>query len=584
MTIPKLTTPNNYRERSSPAHPASTADAISFKLIHYQAAQRVVSDLMNKAKQTNISLPLDELSSRINQAASSLREKQWENVSYNNACIEQDGGGKQKRSKLFDIFREFQREQTKLIRVGSQGGNIPEQTRHVHIRTALASIIHGKSHSLGFRKEEVSVEALDKQIFDRYVDTLQSREWNKISLLHELQFQEPQGNVRTINFATVMTPAIDLDSVLAQKYQDDGINGICSYAIRERRHAVNLWRTEFRAEQTGESQTRHAFSGIRHGVHDAYGLEDPTERDTANDARVKEFIHACVIDHLKRHDLNPDNIDANKPLSIDIVSVNLLTPASREQEMIKQQQQAFHRASGQEIQIQVGDEKGDSRTITVKPGIIMFNTPVDQLSLSATGNLVGIWRNADLINNNAIELLIGSVGVKIQDLNSELATITGNNETDQNKRRVISEKIELIEHLTKQIRDIYVSKRHHRVGNEPYKLPTRLLALANEIGAIPAFNCKSGKDRTGQLNVEIRDLYAHLIANNGKLRNADTKREGLEKENYKTLFMTGGDRDIQALNTGVTGSKSQLPYYHQLMDVTPKTVDQIKGLSKWVGS
>jgi hypothetical protein len=594
MTIPKLTQPNNSRECTSPAYPASTADAISFKLIHYQAAQQVVSDLINKAKQTNTSLPLDELSNRIGQAASSLREKQWKNVSYNNTCIEQDSGGKQKRSKLFDIFREFQREQTKLIRVGSQGGSIPDQTRHVHIRTALASIIHGKSHSLGFRKEDVSVAALDKQIFDRYVDTLQSREWNTISLLHALQFQEPQGNVRTIHFATVMTPAIGLDSVLAQNYQDDGVNGICSYAIRERRHAVNLWRTEFRAEQTGSSQTRHAFSGIRHGVHDAYGIEDPLERATANDTRVKEFIHASVIDHLKRHDISPDKVDASKPLSIDIVSVNLLTPASREQEMIKQQQQAFSRASGQEIQVQVGDEKGNSHTITVKPKIIMFNTPVDQLSLSATGNMVGIWRNADLINNNAIELLIGSAknsrtisgatGAKIQDLNSELATIAGNDAANTNKQRMISEKIALIEHLTEQIRDIYDSKRHHRVGNEPYKLPARLLALANEIGATPSFNCKSGKDRTGQLNVEIRDLYAHLIANGGKPRNVDAKREGLEKDNYKTLFMTGGDRDIQALNTGVTGSKSQLHYYHKLMDVPPKTIDQIKGLSRWVGS
>ncbi len=581
-------------ERTSSTDYTSTADAIGFKLIHYQAALQVVNDLLNKAKLTNTNLSLEELTTRINQAAGSLREKQWKNLSYDKACIKQDSGGKHKRSKFFDIFRQFKREQTKLICVGSQGGSIPEQTRHVHIRTALASIIHGKFRSLGFRTKDVSVETLDKQIFDRYVDTLQSREWSNISLRHALQFPDPGGTVRTVNFSTIMTPAIELDSVLAKKYQDDGINGVCSYAIRERRHAVNLWRTEFRAEQSGNSQAKNAFSGLRHGVHDAYGIKDPSERAAANDARVKEFIHASVIDHLKRNGIPADKIGASQPLILDIVSVNLLTPASKEKTMIKQQQQAFARANQQEIQVQIGSGKDNSHTITVKPRIIMFNTPVNHLSLSATGNLIGIWRNADLINNKAIKLLIGSTnkietiggttGAKIQRLNAELASITGNDAANMNKRREILENITLIEHLTEQIRDIYVSKRHHRVGNEPYKLPARLLALANEIGATPAFNCKSGKDRTGQLNVEIRDLYTHLIVNNGNPRNVDARREGLEKENYKTLFMTGGDREIQALNTGVTGSKAQLPYYHKLMDVPPKTIDQIKGLSKWVGS
>jgi len=78
---------------------------------------------------------------------------------------------------------------------------------------------------------------------------------------------------------------------------------------------------------------------------------------------------------------------------------------------------------------------------------------------------------------------------------------------------------------------------HHEVGNEPYKLPTRLLALSNEIGATPAFNCKSGKDRTGQLHVEIRDLYAHLNATGGLLREINAKRQGIAQENFQKLFL-----------------------------------------------
>ncbi len=39
---------------------------------------------------------------------------------------------------------------------------------------------------------------------------------------------------------------------------------------------------------------------------------------------------------------------------------------------------------------------------------------------------------------------------------------------------------------------------------DPYKLASRLQELAYRIGAVPAFNCKSGKDRTGQCDVEVK--------------------------------------------------------------------------------
>ena len=169
-------------------------------------------------------------------------------------------------------------------------------------------------------------------------------------------------------------------------------------------------------------------------------------------------------------------------------------------------------------------------------------------------------------------------------MNAELANTDGASPAQISKRKVLTEKISLIKELVNQVREIMLKDLHHEVGNEPYKLPTRLLALSNEIGATPAFNCKSGKDRTGQLHVEIRDLYAHFNATGGLLREINAKRQGIAQENFQKLFFAGGDREIQALNTGVAGSKSQLPYYNKLMGVTPQTIDEIKGLSKWVGT
>lgn len=577
----------------STSESVSTADAIEYKLIHYQAALLVVKELIQASKGGH-AISLEKLSPLIDRSVDSLREKQSANLSFDSASVRRHIGGKRKRSKMMDVFRSFKREQTTLIQAGKGGTAIPEHTRHVHIRTALASVIHGKLRGLGLRTRSHSIDEIDKKIFDRYIDVLQTSDWKNISKNHALLFPDHNGGTRALRFKTTMTTARYMDAVLTKNYQANGVNGICSYAIRENRHAANLWRTEFRPEQPNKYGTKLEFSGLRHGVHDAYGINDSTERAAANDARVKEFLHAGLLEHLSRNNLDLATLNPEDTLSIDIVSVNLLTPASKEKAMIQNQQSAFSRANEKEIRIQVADEMGNERSIKVKPRIIMFSTPVNHLSLSKTGSMIGIWRTSDSINRKAIGTLIGSsenskaiggmAASRIQSLKAELMSIPANSAEYSSKRMVLTEKILLIQQLSTQIRDIFSNKTHHRVGNEPYKLPTRLLALANEIGATPAFNCKSGKDRTGQLNVEIRDLYASLNATNGQLRDIDLKREGLAQKNFQHLFFAGGDREIQTLNTGASGSKSQLPYYNELMGVTPDTIDDIKGLSKWVGT
>lgn len=571
----------------------STIDAIEYKLIHYQAALLVVQDMLKQVNQ-NDAPSIQKLGELIERSAASLHEKRLTSPSFDCALIKQDIGGQHKRSKMTDVFRDFTREQTMLIEAGQTGTEVPVKTRHVHVRTALACVIHGKIRSLGLSARSHSIEAIDKQIFQRYIDVLQTKDWNNISKNHRLNFLDPKGNLRTLEFTTTMTAAKNMDAVLANHYRQDNINGICSYAIREDRHAVNLWRTEFGPKLPKNGQTRYEFSALRHGVHDAYGITDTTQRETANDARVKEFIHASVLEHLSRNDLNPASLSPTEVLSIDIVSVNLLTAIGKEKHMILQQQSALARANQREIQIQLADEAGVEHTIQVKPRILMFNTPVDYISLSTVGSMIGIWRTADSINNNALQMLIGSgesskpiggmAAARIQSLKSELSNLQAGDAESTDKIMEITQKILLIQQLVMQIRNVYSNRTHQRVGNEPYKLPTRLLTLANEIGATPAFNCKSGKDRTGQLNVEVRDLYAYLNAENGQLRDVNAPRENLALENYQQLFLTGGDREIQALNTGAPGSKSQLPYYTKLMGVRPNTIDEIKGLSKWVGT
>lgn len=555
----------------------STADAIEFKVIHYQAALQVLNDLQQSSVDNNEidTTSLEQFSTLIDKTVNSLQEKQSGNISFDKSSVKHDIGGEHKRGQTLDVFCNFNREQSKLIEMGTKGIYIPENTQYVHIRVALASLIHGRFRSLGLNTKNLSIEALDQRIFDRYVDILQTKDWNLITAQHTLQFSDPRGANQTLQFITTMTPAKKMDAVLRKSYQNDGVNGISSYSIREARHAVNLWRTEFSPILLENLETKHSFSGLRHGVHDAFGIKDSSLRAKANDARVKEFIHASLLDHFSRNRICPSALSQEQVVEFDIVSVNLLTPITKEKPMIEQQQLAFARANGKEVLIQVSDELDREFTVKVIPRFITFNTPVHHLALSKVGSVLGVWRTSDAINKVAIQNLMGMASTCLQTMKDEFA---------DDKRCGTSQKIQLIEKLCAQIQNIYFNKKHHLVGYEPYKLPVRLLALANEIGATPAFNCKSGKDRTGQLNVEIRDLYAHLHATNGQLREADTQREGFAQKNYQTLFFSGGDRKIQALNTGAAGSKSQLPYYNKLMGVTPEIIDDIKGLSKWVGT
>jgi hypothetical protein len=583
-----------YAESSTLGKTVSTYDAINFKLIHYESALRVIDQLIQNMNAPDAISALEHMSSLIEKAVTTLKEKQSANVKFDDDSVRSDIGGHHKRSTVTDVFRNFSREQTALVQTGIECDSLPESTRHVHIRTALASLIHGRLRRIGIQTENVSIVALDKQIFEQYINVLQSRKWDNIETVNTLKFPDPVQGMCTLTFKTTMTPTKNMDAVLAQSYENDEINGVCSYSICEGRHAVNLWRTEFRAEPIANKPGLRIFAGLRHGVHDAYGIDEPTRREAANDARVKEFLHAALLDHLKRHELQIQEIHTNKTLEIDIVSVNLLTTFGKEMKMIEQQQAAFSRASGVETTLTVADERGQAKEIKIKPRIIMFSTPVDYLALGRVAELIGVWRKADSINQMAIKRLIGSgskkepiggvVAAYISKLNSELAMLDKNDPDTLTTAFAVSEKIRLITELTTEIRNIFSMNLHHRIGNEPYKLPTRLLALANEAGLTPAYNCKSGKDRTGQLNVEIRDLYAHLNATDGQLREVNTRREGFAQENFQQLFLAGGDREIQVLNTGAAGSKSQLYYYNKLMGIRPGTIDAIKGLSKWVGT
>ena len=138
---------------------------------------------------------------------------------------------------------------------------------------------------------------------------------------------------------------------------------------------------------------------------------------------------------------------------------------------------------------------------------------------------------------------------------------------------------------------------YREAGNEPYKLASRVALLSHLLGGGTVFNCKSGKDRTAQLDAEVKFLAFQIRTSNGKVPKPGRKRTNLEKIQFATfIFFDESRRKMQELNTGYGGSKlvGQPALYGNFTPSTGNakvdkqnkaaTVQQFQGLSKAVSS
>lgn len=114
----------------------------------------------------------------------------------------------------------------------------------------------------------------------------------------------------------------------------------------------------------------------------------------------------------------------------------------------------------------------------------------------------------------------------------------------------------IVNQLRAQIAEIWISGSYTVAGNEPYKLVSRLLVLHHMIDGGSQFNCKSGKDRTGQLDVEAKFLAFQIENNGGHVPRPDRERGTLERLQFSAIvFQDEARRTMQAYATGYGGSK-----------------------------
>ena len=109
--------------------------------------------------------------------------------------------------------------------------------------------------------------------------------------------------------------------------------------------------------------------------------------------------------------------------------------------------------------------------------------------------------------------------------------------------------------LYTQCHNILVLKTERSDSHDAYKLAARLAVLSQLIGRVPCYNCKSGKDRTGEMDVECKFLAA-LIARGEKIPKPGAKLTEAQKGLFRAIALQGGNFEVQKQNVGVAGFMS----------------------------
>ena len=261
-----------------------------------------------------------------------------------------------------------------------------------------------------------------------------------------------------------------------------------------------------------------------------------------------------------------------KTIDVTMNSVSLVTPdwprhiggiANDERRMLKNQTQGLQSlASGSSpenpLRLTIKDDSGQSREIKVNLKVRTFNFGVNDYAVAKTvlpSNLP-IWRNlmgwgfSAALNDPQLKELLGTrndgvLGGAVADKLREL---------EQSGDPKVQKRAVLLRETATQAKQIWKNRSFWSGNNEPYKMVSRLALTSHLMGETSLFNCKSGKDRTGQLDAEVKYLAAVGHAT-GHIPEPDSAHTAESRKMRTTFTLNAGNLEIQRMNTGLPGYK-----------------------------
>ncbi len=413
-----------------------------------------------------------------------------------------------------------------------------------------------------------AIDKVDVLVEKAFNDALAAQEWTMI----HTQIQIPGENA---NFDNFLIPVRDVvkqaETEIPTGYFDygSGINNIGSRKnLSQTEHVGNAWVTELKNDK-GEV----LFQGERHAVLavNPHKIPDKTIRLEASTNKAKELIHSALM--LKIEDLQAiaktqkakqisaneiseeanqsttSVINSDESLNLRLTSTSLMTMYDMnilkfhelEKSMSEDQTAGLNAAAAEMKAITV-----DGVSIPVSVDICHFNDPVN--IFSKIGYL-GI-KQADKINKKALVTLIGSLKPDkdthaISGWAGEKIKALAKLNTPESKKNIF-----IITTLAEEIRNIINQNTYHGNTEDLFGLSRRVIFLSHLVGAVPLFNCKSGKDRTSMADTEVKLLAAHL----DKL-SVDDLNTNVDLSYLIAFYFDQANAGLQAFNSGVPGNK-----------------------------
>ena len=326
--------------------------------------------------------------------------------------------------------------------------------------------------------------------------------------------------------------------------------GIASTTKNRSDHALNLHQTKFVKQEVDDSCTSQPlFSGIRSGTIASQQL-DISQQKSAKKAWAEEIVTAALIDQFERSEVLKHNALKGAVTPLRLVSTSLLTPDlmrhathihDDERTLQAYQYQALQEMHGTTMTVLLYDSQGKPCSITVELEVVTLNIPVNTLALDPLlSKTTPSWKEADCYNDQGFHLLLGNPKLHHQ-VGGWTAKWLNQNPEHPDREKVLQ--------LSTQIKDIYNKKQHHRVKGDAHKLVTRVQLLAHLIGATPHFGCKSGKDRTGEVDSHTKAL-AWTVDHLGYVPEPNTPWDRERKEALQAIMHNGGSPEILLRNSG----------------------------------
>lgn len=408
-----------------------------------------------------------------------------------------------------------------------------------------------------FKKLGISTKKLHESLHNAHVDVLNyGQKWNSVK--RDVLFVQ---NGHQHRFSSTINPATTLGNVLTRDYMGGGVS---SHSFTESQHTVNLCESKL-TMPTQDGGEKVVFRGLRHGIHSAFGIEDKEKRVQANLSRATETVKTALL-------TNPELLQKalkGETVPLPMTSISLVTPDDargfindtfgalkhdNERRQLLEQVEAWKTLSdpkNQPIEFEVLDEHGVSRTVKVNPDVIALNFGVNGGALNAHKgvftDLIGGWGNSRVVNEDGLKRLIGDLKPG-EPLGGRVGDFLAKCE-DPQKKKVVTK-------LCEQIRDMWADGSYMKMGKDPYKMPARLAVLANMIDNTTVWNCKSGKDRTGELDVEAKFLAAQIELT-GEVPEPEHEFSDEETRMFREFALSTGSLEIQQYNTGIGGFKTE---------------------------